>query len=286
LAITEATGNQLPPYGRLALAASRGDEAEAEELIRTITPELAPRGEGMGLTLVEHAKATLYNGLGRYRDACDAAQRGAHHPHELAFSTWSLVQLVEAAARSDQMELAIDAVYRLAETTQPSGTHWALGIEARCRALLSDGEAAEDLYREAIDHLGRTRMRYELARAHLLYGEWLRRQNRRVDARRQLRTAHEMLSAMGADGFAERARRELLATGEKVRKRSVETATQLTDQEACIAHLVTEGLTNTEIGGQLFVSSRTVEYHLSKVFSKLGVGSRRELRGRLRTVEV
>jgi DNA-binding CsgD family transcriptional regulator len=284
LDITAATGNRLPPYGRLALAASRGDEAEAVELIRTITPELAPRGEGMGLTLVEHAKATLYNGLGRYRDACDAARRGADHPHELAFSTWSLVQLVEAAARSDQMELAIDAVYRLAETTQPSGTHWALGIEARCRALVSVGPAAEDSYGEAIDHLGRTRLRYELARAHLLYGEWLRRQNRRVDARRQLWTAHEMLSAMGANGFAERARRELLATGEKVRKRSVETAMQLTDQEACIAHLVTEGLTNIEIGGQLFVSSRTVEYHLSKVFSKLGVGSRRELRSRLQTV--
>lgn len=283
LAITEATGNRLPPYGRLALAACRGNEAEAQNLIQTITEGLVPRGEGMGLTLVEHATATLYNGLGRYRDACDAAQRGADHPDELAFSTWSLVQLAEAAARSDRVELANDAVSRLAETTQPSGTHWALGIEARCRALISGGEVAEDSYREAIDHLGRTRMRCDLARAHLLYGEWLRRQNRRVDARHQLRAAHEMLSAMGAYGFAERARRELLATGETVRKRNVETATDLTDQEACIARLVAEGLTNVEVGAQLFISARTVEWHLRKVFTKLGVASRRELRSVIRT---
>ena len=164
-----------------------------------------------------------------------------------------------------------------AETTQPCGTDWALGIEARCRALLSDGAAADELYREAIDRLSRTRLRPELARAHLLYGEWLRREGRRIEAREQLRTAHDMLAAIGMEAFAERARRELIATGETVRKRSAETVTTLTAQEALIARLARDGLTNPEIGARLFLSARTVQYHLRKIFTKLGISSRREL---------
>jgi ATP/maltotriose-dependent transcriptional regulator MalT len=190
---------------------------------------------------------------------------------------WALPELVEAAARRGKTELARDALARLTETTRPCGTDFALGIEARCRALLSDGAAADELYREAIDRLSRTRLRPELARAHLLYGEWLRRENRRAGARAQLRTAHEMLDVMDMEAFAERARRELIATGETVRKRSVETVTTLTAQEAYIARLARDGLTNPEIGARLFLSARTIEWHLRKIFTKLGIGSRREL---------
>jgi DNA-binding CsgD family transcriptional regulator len=192
-----------------------------------------------------------------------------------------LPELVEAAARGGDVELARDALGRLAETTQPCGTDLALGIEVRCRALLSDGAAAEGLYREAIDRLSRTRLRTELARAHLLYGEWLRRQGRRVDAREQLRTAHGMLVAIGMEAFTERARRELTATGEKVRKRRAETHDQLTPQEEQIARLARDGRTNSDIGAQLFLSARTVEWHLRKIFTKLGIGSRHELKAAL-----
>ena len=191
--------------------------------------------------------------------------------------TWVLPELVEAAARGGDTGLAGEALERLAKTTQPCGTEFALGIEARCRALLSDGAAADALYREAIERLGRTRLRPELARAHLLYGEWLRRENRRVDARVQLRTAHEMLGAIGMEAFAERARHELQATGEKVRKRTVETRDDLTAQKRQIARLARDGLSNPEIGARLFLSSRTVEWHLRNVFTKLGISSRREL---------
>ena len=175
-------------------------------------------------------------------------------------------------------ERATDAVRRLSESTSASGTDWALGVEARSRALLSEGETADRLYREAIERLGRTRMRAELARAHLVYGEWLRRENRRIDAREQLRVAHEMLTAMGMEGFADRARHELLATGETVRKRTVDTLTDLTAQEAQIAKLARDGRTNQEIGSQLFISPRTVEWHLGNVFTKLGITSRKDLR--------
>ena len=194
-------------------------------------------------------------------------------------------ELIEAAARTGQPERGIGALRRLVETTGAAGTDWALGIEARSRALLSDGESAERLYREAIERLGRTRVRVELARAHLLYGEWLRRENRRVDAREQLRAAHQMLTAMGIEGFAERARRELLSTGEIVRKYTAETAAELTAQEAQIARLAGDGHTNPEIGIQLFISARTVEWHLRKVFTKLGVSSRKELRRALPDLE-
>jgi DNA-binding CsgD family transcriptional regulator len=190
---------------------------------------------------------------------------------------WALPELIEAASRSGQTGLAADALGRLAEATSIGQTGWARGIYARCRALLADGADAESGYRGAISHLSRTRLRPELARAHLLYGEWLRRENRRLDARAQLRTAYQMLDAIGMEAFAERTRYELIATGEKVRKHSVEARDQLTPQEAQIARLAGDGHTNPEIAAQLFLSSRTVEWHLRKIFTKLGVSSRREL---------
>jgi DNA-binding CsgD family transcriptional regulator len=205
------------------------------------------------------------------------AQRACDDTPELYISAWALPELIEAATRSGHAQLAVESVERLVVTTQAGGTEWALGIEARSRALVSDGEAAETLYREAIDRLGRSMLRCELARAHLLYGEWLRRRRGRIDARAQLRTAHDMFTAIGMEGFAERARIELVATGEKVRRRSDETRDDLTAQERQIALLAQNGLSNPEIGARLFLSPRTVEWHLRKVFSKLGIRSRREL---------
>ena len=262
---------------RLALAALRGREAEVAQLIEATTREVLPRGEGMGLSITQWASAVLYNGLGRYEDALAAAQQASDHPEELWFSTYGSVELIEAAARSGNAERAAAALQWLSETTHASGTELALGIEARSRALLSEGALAEELYREAIDRLGRTRVRVELARAYLLYGEWLRRERRRTEAREQLRTAHHMLDTMGIQAFAERARRELLATGETVRKRTAETRDELTAQEALIARLARDGLSNPEIGTRLFISPRTVKYHLRKVFTKLDIGSRNEL---------
>jgi DNA-binding CsgD family transcriptional regulator len=281
-AVTEATGSHLAPYGALGLAAFRGREAEASGLIETSMKEVVDRGEGQGLALMDWTSAVLYNGVGRYEDALDAAQQAGEHPEELPFG-WGLVELIEAATRSGKAARATDALQRLSETTRASGTDWALGIEARSRALLSDGEAAERLYREAIDRLGHTRVRWALARAHLLYGEWLRRENRRIDAREQLRTAHRMLTSIGADGFAERAARELRATGEQVRKRTPETTTtsQLTARETQISQLAGDGLSNPEIAAQLFMSRRTVEYHLHKIFTKLAISSRNQLHGAL-----
>jgi DNA-binding CsgD family transcriptional regulator len=243
--------------------------------------EAAPRGEGIGVTMTHWAHALLCNGLGQYEDALAAAQEAARHQQELTAPRWGLAELVEAAARSGAPELASDALERLSATTRASGTDWALGVESRCRALLSEGEAAERLYREAIERLGRTRVRVELARAHLLYGEWLRGEQRRIDAREHLHTAHEMFGHIGAEAFAERARRELLATGETVHERSVERIAELTAQEAQIARLAADRQTNPEIGAQLFISPRTVEFHLHKVFAKLGISSRKELRGAL-----
>ena len=277
-AVGDATGSRLPPYAALALAAWQGRESDAVKLADAAVNDARSRGEGMGLTLVQHSKAVLYNGIGRYEQALVAAEHGAANPHELAFSTWSLVELVEAAARSAQIERAADALEQLAQTTRPSGTDWALGIECRSRALLSEGDTAERLYREAVDRLGRTRVRVELARAHLVYGEWLRRANRRFDARNHLQAAHDMFTAMGAEGFAERTRRELLATGATVRKRGVDAGNELTAQEFQIARLARDGLSNPEIGAELFISARTVEWHLRKVFGKLDISSRRQLR--------
>jgi DNA-binding NarL/FixJ family response regulator len=221
--------------------------------------------------------AILFNGLGRYDRALASAQRAADEIPDLQFSPWASTELVEAAVRTSRPEVASAALERVVSATAPCNTDWSLGIQARCRALVSEGESAERLHREAIERLSRSRLRPELARAHLLYGEWLRRQNRRVDAREQLRTAHEMLVTIGMEAFAERARNELLATGEKVRKRTVETRDDLTAQERQIAGLARDGLTNPEIGARLFLSPRTVEWHLRNVFTKLAIRSRREL---------
>ena len=277
-AATEATGSNFAPYAALGLAAWRGRKGEAAALLEATREEATRRGEGIGITVSEWANAVLYNGLGRYDEALAAAEMASEYPDELGLATWSLVELIEAAVRTGQPGRAAGALRRLAESTSAAGTDWALGIESRSRALLSGGELADRLYREAIQRLRRTRARAELARAHLLYGEWLRRQNRRVDARKQLRSGYEMLTAMGIEGFAERARRELLATGETVRKHTVDTAGELTAQETEIARLAGGGLTNPAIGVELFLSPRTVEWHLRKVFIKLGISSRKELR--------
>jgi DNA-binding CsgD family transcriptional regulator len=230
----------------------------------------------MGLRVLEWTRALLYNGCGRYGEALEAAQRGCEED-DLGLFGWSLVELIEAGVRSGATDASVAALDRLSERTQASGTDWALGIEAGSRALLSEGQDAEPLYREAVDRLARTRGMVHLARARLQYGEWLRRENRRVDAREQLRAAHEMFSDIGADGFAERASHELLATGETARKRTDDARGVLTPQEAHIARLARDGLSNPEIGAQLFISPRTVQYHLRKVFLKLDITSRNQL---------
>ena len=273
--VAAATGTHFPPYILLRLRALQGREGEASAAIASAIEQFG--GQGSTALRAYWAAAVLYNGLGRYQEAASAARRATANALNHWIPTWVLPELVEAAARGGEVELARDAVDRLAKTTQPCGTDFALGLEARCRALVSDGPAAEELYREAIERLRRTRLRPEVGRAHLLYGEWLRRQNRRVDAREQLRTAHEMLVAIGMEAFAERARQELQATGEKVRKRTAETRDDLTAQERQIARFASDGLSNPEIGARLFLSSRTVEWHLRHVFVKLGIRSRREL---------
>jgi DNA-binding CsgD family transcriptional regulator len=276
-AVTEATRTRVAPYGALVLAGFRGQEAKASELIDATIREATAGGQGTAVQYAHWANAVLMNGLGRYEEALAAATEASDDTPELFVAMWSLSEQIEAACRTGKTERAARALTRLGEHTQASDTDWGLGIEARSRALLAEGEAAERLYREAIDRLGRTRLRPDLARAQLLYGEWLRRVSRRVEAREQLREAHESFVAMGADAFAERARRELLATGERVRSRRDDTRDELTPQEEQIAQLARDGLTNPEIGAQLFLSPRTVEWHLRKVFSKLGIHSRREL---------
>jgi DNA-binding CsgD family transcriptional regulator len=279
-AAMDATGSHLDPYAELCLAALRGRQAEAAPLIDATIREVNLRGAGIGISSAEYATAVLNNGLGSYEKAMEAAQRAASCSVETVIEPWATVELVEAAVRSGHNDVAADALRRLVERTTPSGTDWALGIEARSRALLSDGDAAERLYLESIERLGNTRIRTELARAHLLYGEWLRRERRRIDARAQLRIAHDMLESMGMEAFAERARRELQATGETARKRSSATdVTQLTAQEAQVARMARDGLTNAEIGARLFISPRTAQYHLGKVFSKFGIESRGQLDG-------
>jgi DNA-binding CsgD family transcriptional regulator len=275
--VTEATGSQVAPYGALVLGGLQGREAEAAPLIDATIQDATAWGQGTAVQYAHWARSILLNGLGRYHEALTAAQDASDDTPELFVSVWALSELVEAAVRTEDAARARGALERLAEATRAAETDWGLGIAARARALLSGDETAERLYREAIERLGRTRLRPELARAHLLYGEWLRRRNRRVDARAQLRAAHDQLASIGMEAFAERARNELLATGEKVRKRAVETREDLTAQERQIAHLAREGLSNPEIGARLFLSPRTVEWHLRKVFAKLGVRSRREL---------
>ena len=278
--VQEATGISSAPYGALVLAAWRGDERETHQLIDATILEAGARGEGIGLAIAEYARAVLCNGLGQYEKALAAARSASEH-REVVAENWGLSELIEPAARTGRTDLATQGLNRLAEKARASGTDWALGIEARSRALLSEGAGAEALFREGIERLSRTRVRAELARAHLLYGEWLRRANRRVDARGELDVAYEMFGATGMEHFAERTRRELLATGATVHKRNVETRDDLTAQETQIARLARDGLSNPEIGAQLYLSPRTVEWHMRKVFTKLGIRSRRQLRAAL-----
>jgi DNA-binding CsgD family transcriptional regulator len=274
--ISEVTGNPPVVYGELMLAAWRGQEPQASELIEATVQEATARGLGRLVNFATVASSVLYNGLGRHDAARDAAWR-AFERDQLGDGPHVVPELAEAASRTGDVALVRAALAWLCERTRATPTEWAMGMEARVRALLSEGDAAERLYRESIDRLGRTRVRAELARAHLLYGEWLRRERRRGDARGHLRTAHDMLETMGIEAFAERARRELLATGETARKRAIETTGVLTAQEAQIARLARDGLSNPEIGARLFISPHTVQYHLSKVFTKLGISSRSQL---------
>jgi ATP/maltotriose-dependent transcriptional regulator MalT len=276
-AVCEATGTRAAPFAAMMLASFRGSQAEAVPLTEATIADAAAAGQGIAVAYARWVSAILHNGLGRYQEALAAARQASEDRSALHISMWALPELIEAAARSGNTHLAGDALARLAEFTQAGGTDFGLGIEARCRALVSNSHTAEGCYCEAIGRLGRTQLRPELARARLLYGEWLRRQHRRADAREQLRAAHQMLDAMGMAAFAERARRELRATGQTVRKRTAGTATALTAQEAYIARLARDGRTNPEIGAQLFLSARTVEWHLRKIFTKLGIASRREL---------
>jgi len=275
--VTEATGSSIAPYGALALAVFRGREAQAAHLIQTATDDAERRGEGRALSLAQWADAVLCNSLGRYQEALAAAQRASEDSPAVHFASVELVELVEAAVRSAVPERAAGAVQRLSGIARACGTDWALGAEARSRALVSDGPAAENLYREAIDRLGRAGLRVDLARARLLYGEWLRRQRRRRDARHQLGTAYEIFDSVGAAAFAERARIELRAAGGYARQHTVETPDTLTAQEALIARLAGEGASNPQIAAQLFISPATVAYHLRKVFTKLGISSRSQL---------
>jgi DNA-binding CsgD family transcriptional regulator len=277
--IGDATGSSFfAQYGALVLEPWRGDEAETRRVIDAITQDMLLRGEGKVVSATGWAAAVLYNGLGRYEEAYNAARRGSEYPEELGLSTTSMVELVEAAIRVGKREDAAEAAARIGRLTQASGTDWALGTAAGVFAQLRAGQAADALYKEAIERLERTDVRMETARARLRYGEWLRRENRRIDAREQLGAAYEMLDAFGARAFAERARRELETTGTTVRKAAVQIRPTLTHQEAQIARLACDGQTNSEIGARLFISSRTVEWHLHKVYSKLDITSRRELR--------
>jgi DNA-binding CsgD family transcriptional regulator len=277
--LVDAMGIPMPPYGPLFVSGWRGAEDGAVAVIDAAIPEVSARGEGGALAFADYARAVLYNSLGRYDDALEAASATNVFAAEgFVIHTQGLVELIEAAAGTGATAQAAIALEQLSEMTAATGTDWGAGIRARSHALLSDDDSAEVLYREAIERLARTRVRPQLARSHLVYGEWLRRQNRSAEARDELRVSYELLSGMGVNGFAERARRELHAAGETVGHRSLETFAELTAQESHIARLAAAGYTNAEIGVQLFLSARTVEWHLRKIFSKVGVTSRRELR--------
>jgi DNA-binding CsgD family transcriptional regulator len=275
--IAEATGNPALVNAPMILAAFRGDEAQASELIDASSEEAVTRR----WTSNNYARAVLFNGLGRH-DAAREAAWDAFQPDPIGYGSFLVPELAEAASRTGERALLEHALEWLSQRTRVVTSGWASGIEARVRALLSDGDVADSLYRESIVHLSGTRVRLELARSHLLYGEWLRRERRRIDARAQLRIAVEAFIAMGAEAFARRAERELLATGERAGKRTVERRDQLTAQETQVARLVADGRTNREIAAQLFISPSTVEYHLRKAFRKLGVKSRTQLANRLR----
>jgi DNA-binding CsgD family transcriptional regulator len=281
--VTEATGIGLAPYAAMLLAAMRGQQSKTHALIEKTSVEGPARGEGISVAVAEWTRAVLHNGLGRYHDAMAAAEQALYHQQypDVRYpgvANWAAAEFVEAAARAGNTDKAGAAACWIAEMTGASGTGWALGIQARSNALITDGEAADRLYRKSIAHLAASRVRTELARTHLLYGEWLRRERRRTEARTQLRTAYDMLAAMGMQAFAERARRELAATGETARKRTATCGSdELTPQEAQVARLARDGLSNPEIGARLFISARTAQYHLRKVFAKLDINSRGQL---------
>ena len=274
--ISAAIGISITPYAELALAVYRGREAEASALAETACKDAERRGEGEGLTLAQYMTAVLCNSLGRYEEALAAAGQASEDLLALWSAKWALPELIEAATRCGAPGRAAAAFSRLAGITSACGTDWALGLEARCRALITDGEAADSSYREAIDRLGRAGVRMGAARAQLLYGEWLRRRQRSRDARDQLRTAYQAFDSMGAEAFAERARVELRASGGSARKRA-DPQDDLTAQEGLIARLASSGASNPEIAAQLFLSPATVAYHLRKVFTKLGISSRSQL---------
>jgi DNA-binding CsgD family transcriptional regulator len=280
-ALRKALGTSRTSYGALVLAAYRGRADQATRLIAKAADEALARGEGLGQQSAYLATAILHNGLGRYTTALTAALRGVQEDY-VAFTRWGLAEVVESAVRSGRPELADDALRRLTAVTV-EGSDWAAAIEVRSRALVSKGTVADGCYREAVERFARTPLRPELARSHLLYGEWLRREERRLDAREQLRTAHDLFTGMGAEAFAERARRELLAVGDSVRRRKPDAQNDLTAQELHIARLARDGRTNGEIGEELYLSARTVEWHLRKVFAKLHITSRRGLQDALPT---
>jgi ATP/maltotriose-dependent transcriptional regulator MalT len=278
--VTDALDNRSSPNAALFLAAFRGDEDGARQLIEMMsTKDSDSRSEGMALLW---ARALLCNSRGRYEEAYHAATTAVSEPSDLWYRSWSTVELIEAASRTNRAHLAAPSMEFLAESTDASGTEWALAVQARCRALLSDDAKAETFYQEALERLQPTRMQVDLARAHLVYGEWLRRQRRKLEARSQLRCAHGLFVDFDMKGFADRAEMELLATGESVRKRTVETIFDLTSQERRISELAAGGASNPDIAEQLFISLATVEYHLSKVYRKLGIRSRTQLARTLR----
>jgi len=278
--VAEVTGGQntMTPYGEVCLSAIRGDPERAAARFHKLLDEVTGRGEGVGLNMIGWFQAVMFSGLGRHAEALNAARMAAASPLELGPPKWALAEIVEAGVHNENLAEANLALEQLSSFTQASGTDAALGVEAGRRALLSSGLAAEDNYREEAERLARTSLQVERSRAQLRYGEWLRGEGRREEARTQLRLAFEAFSAMGLGGFAERARQGLAATGETVRRRAVESSGDLTAQETHIARLAAEGRTNAEIGDALFLSARTVEWHLRKVYSKLGIRTRRDLR--------